>query len=1549
MLEGIASIMPDEASPVDQRTSVSSAVDIVIPVYANEGQVRACLSSVLAHHNEMQGDIVVVNDCSPEPAIHQYLAALADQALITLLTNEQNEGFIVSCNRGAAVHPDNDFVLLNADTEVHGNWLERMVSHVESGAKVATVTPFSNNATIASYPKGATKPESDEDVPIAAIDLAMATVNAGSSVELPTAIGFCMFVSREAWRITGGFDKRYGRGYGEENEFCLATAALGWRHLLACDVFVYHAGGGSFGVESTKRKAEAQKIIDQRYPDFSRQVQDWIREDPAQPARLRCTIERLTRFTGPRVLHITHHRGGGVEEHVQSLAHHCAQNGDGLNLTLRPYGEKGIAIESLASDTQFRELLDATKSEALVLKLARALGIQRLHFHHYADLPRWVLALPDQLSIPFDVTVHDFVTACPQFHFQDDVGKYCGRPDDAGCNICIESRKNPWGLTIEAWRGLFFDHLLKAERVICPSAFVASVIEEYYEGVATCIWPHPEVISSTLTAHRPMSQSRIKVAVVGSLLSIKGYDLLVTAIQHAEAADVPIDFAIIGTTEKPLPKSSRALVTGPYQNELLPYILLRERPDCFVFLSQVPETYNYTLTACLATGLPIVALSLGAFEERLENVARATLLPADTEATALINALLAQPRAYRQVDDAVEIDLAITSPAEYVSRYLAPLPPPEPINRQALMTMLVELEDIQDRPLAPLPPIEVLLSGALDARSEEAQAALRVLVADQVTLLAQQETHLAIRAEEVTHLNEAISELKQEPIHLKTVIGELKQASEHEVTHLKAVIGDLKQSAESEEAHLKAVIEDLRNPRLTDLLLTLARYLRSRLRRVLLVLASPLGFLKRAYLAIRYHYAMGGVAGVRRFVHRRWVRWRERNRALNITVQDHVDPQEHEMLPTLPQDPIAFAAAMSPELSIVIPSYGQHQMTADCLRAIFVHPPTVSYEVVVVDDAYEDPFDPEALGLAGVKVLRHERNQGFLRSCNSAVKTALGCRVLLLNNDTQVLAGAIDALWHTFDRFSDVGAVGAKLLYPNGALQEAGGIIWRDGSGWNWGRDEDAGAPRFNYVREADYCSAAALMVDTALWGQLGGFDERFAPCYYEDTDLCFAVRDAGKRVLYQPAAQVIHFEGASNGTDTSSGLKAYQLSNQSGFVAKWGRQLANHAPNGVTPERECDRRAKVRVLWVEACVLTPDQDSGSLRTFRLLRILIQLGCKVTFAANNLLADEPYCQALRDEGIEVLHAPYVQSMSDHLRAKGDSYDVVVLCRHYIAIELVDLLRECHPKTKVWFDTIDLHYLRLRRQYELDGKSATRDLADHAYQEESQVIAKSHVTIVVSEVEVATLAEEFPSAKVALISNVHDVGETKAQFEGRQGILFVGGFQHPPNIDAVEYYGNEIWPLVRAARPEAETIIIGSRMPDSLKKWGVQQGLTMLGFVEDLTPHYEQCRLAIAPLRYGAGVKGKVNQALSFGLPVVGSPAALEGMGLIHGESVLSASTPRAFADSILAAYDDAELWQSLSANGRASLEGRFTSQVAASALSSALTASLGDWDRKTGR
>ena len=472
-------------------------------------------------------------------------------------------------------------------------------------------------------------------------------------------------------------------------------------------------------------------------------------------------------------------------------------------------------------------------------------------------------------------------------------------------------------------------------------------------------------------------------------------------------------------------------------------------------------------------------------------------------------------------------------------------------------------------------------------------------------------------------------------------------------------------------------------------------------------------------------------------------------------------------------------------------------------------------------------------------------------------------------------------------------------------------------------------------------------MVDRAAWSSVGGFDEQFAPCYYEDTDLCFALREAGWRTLYQPAATVVHFEGVSHGTDVNEGHKVYQVRNQALFATKWSQQLSKHAPNGEAPQRECDRGAQARILWVEACMLTPDQDSGSLRTVRLLRILRDLGCKVTFVADNLLADEPYAQLLRDEGIEVLHVPHVKSMRDYLQTHGGTYDVVTLCRHYIAIQYVDLMRDAHFNTQIWFDTIDLHYLRLQRQHQVDGAAATLKMAELAHQEELGVIAQSDLTIVVSEAEVSALAAEAPAAQVALISNIHELSASPVSSEGRRDVLFVGGFQHPPNSDAVEYFGEEIWPLFRETCPEAEVLVIGSRMPDSLKRWGEEQGLTMLGFVKDLAPYYQRCKLVIAPLRYGAGVKGKVNQALSYGVPVVGSPMALEGMGLENRRDAMFASTPAVFAQAMAEVYGDEALWNMLSANGRESLQGRFTPDVAKRALLEALGPLLSEVDRDT--
>ena len=1515
----------DGSTLINSRRSGPSAasprlVDVIIPVYSGLAEVRACLESLLSSSSESQGEVIVINDCSPEPAIEAFLRGLERESRITLLENDENLGFVKSCNRAAALRPANDFVLLNADTEVNGDWLDRLVAHATAASEVGSITPFSNNATIASYPWGGAARATAGDIPVAEIDDAMSIANKGQSVSLPTAIGFCMWVSRDAWQQVGGFDERYGRGYGEEVEFCLATAAKGWRHLLACDVFVYHAGNISFGSGAEHLKIEAQKLVDERYPEFSAGVQDWIRKDPALNARVNCDLKRLNLGNAPKILHVSHNMGGGVAQHVEELATACREQTGCTSFLLAPVGDEGLSFRAMHSGFEICVSLAADKAEEKFCDLFCALEFQRIHFHHYIGLPQWVLSLPERMEVPYSVTIHDFVTINPNCHYP------------YGREVVDPADQKQWGLKVAEWRTIFLDHLSQAEKVICPTSFAAEVLSDFYPNVQCTVWPHLEVRNEVFGEHLRKAPSRLKVAIVGGLSRLKGFDFVASVIKQAETSELPLDFVIIGSTEGKLHQSTKALVTGPFELDSLAAIFLRERPDCFLFASEAPETYSYALSTCIAAGLPIVAVDTGAFKERLSGLKRARLYPAQSKVEYVLDLLSEIDQRYVLSTEANAdvIDSVGTSPDVYVSQYLAAMPAPEPLRLDKVKAALSVIAGL-DRPSSPsLPTLEALLDAALDQRLIQAQYALRNHTLNAQAILREREQHLEIRASEVSHLKGTIEDLQaaftREENHLKSEISALQASKEHDVQHLKA---------------WQARVRELEGSTLWRMMAPV-RWMLHRIKLCLRPGLKVVRLIRKGLLFCRYHFAMGGWRGLSVATGRRLKRLQHRQ-ALKRPTPDSLE----SIVPDLLKPPLALETCSDPALTIVIPCYGQHEVTAQCLQSIASFPPSVPYEVLVADDAFATPFDPAQFGLTGLTVLRAEENQGFLRNCNAAVSKSAGDRVLLLNNDTMVLEGAVDALWQTFERFEGVGAVGAKLLYPNGRLQEAGGIIWQDGSGWNWGRDENADAPRFNYVRDADYCSAAALMVDKTLWDSVGGFDARFAPCYYEDTDLCFAIRLQGKRVLYQPAAEILHFEGVTHGTDVAEGAKAYQARNQVTFVQKWRGALDSHAPNGERPLREAERGVRVRILWLEACVITPDQDSGSLRTLRLLRLLLKLGCKVTFAADNLLSDEPYGQQLRDEGIEVLHAPHVNSMGEYLRDHGGHYDVVTLCRHYIAIQHVDLLREHHPSTQIWFDTIDLHYLRLRRQHELDQAPATLKMAELAHREECEVISKSDLTIVVSEVEVAELANEAPDAKVAIISNIHEVAHDRPGFDDRTGVMFVGGFQHPPNIDAVEYYAREIWPLLTELCPDLETYIIGSRMPDRLKKLGESKGLKMLGFVEDLTPYYESCKLAIAPLRYGAGVKGKVNQALSYGLPVVGSPDAFEGMGLTHEREVMVAETPEGFADSIAKVCNNRALWQALSEKGGASLAGRFTPEVAQEALRNALAPWLDERDLET--
>ncbi len=301
----------------------------------------------------------------------------------------------------------------------------------------------------------------------------------------------------------------------------------------------------------------------------------------------------------------------------------------------------------------------------------------------------------------------------------------------------------------------------------------------------------------------------------------------------------------------------------------------------------------------------------------------------------------------------------------------------------------------------------------------------------------------------------------------------------------------------------------------------------------------------------------------------------------------------------------------------MIPVYNQFRHTLVCLKALAANGSNVAVETIVVDDCSSDETAACLARIGGLRLERNAENLGFIGACNAGAALARGEFVLFLNNDTAPQAGWLEALLATFARFPDCGLAGAKLVYPDGRLQESGGIVFSDGSGWNYGRGADPGAPEFNYVREADYCSGAALMIRRELFNELGGFDLRYRPAYYEDTDLAFQVRARGLRVLYQPDAVVVHFEGATSGTDTASGPKRYQVVNQEKFVERWRKELAHQPRPGTPIVLAREHRARGRILIIDATTPQPDHDSGSLRLVNVMRALIGLGWKVCFFAEN--------------------------------------------------------------------------------------------------------------------------------------------------------------------------------------------------------------------------------------------------------------------------------------------------------------------------------------------
>ncbi len=772
---------------------------------------------------------------------------------------------------------------------------------------------------------------------MATLDALFARANAGQSTTLPAVDGPCLYFRRDCLDAVGAFDSRpLGSDYGVEIDFCLRAGSAGFRHLLAGDVFVGHGGHASFGEQQAKEmKGRTELALYKLFPAYAMQKKEALEREPGRPFARRVDLLRLADLPRQMVVFVSHPWGGGIRRYMNDLATLAGERCEVLHL--EPASGDTVKLYWPRAAESFAAYFTLPGELPILAETLRAIGVARLHFHHVHLLPRAILDLPSAVGVPYDCTLHDYYPICPQYHLVTEDGNYCGEPDATGCAACLTRRPGQWGLDITAWRGAFGQLLRGADRIIAPSHDVASRMRRYFPEIAINVWPHPEP--------SPAPLPRVaRVAVLGNLSPEKGLHVVAACARDARDRGLPLVFRLLGSTTEPVPQAPDAPLTiyGQYVDAELPRLIAEEKPDVLLFAAQVPETYAYTLSVALDSGLPIVATALGAFTERLAGRPRTATVPWNAPPSVWNSALLTAA-GFAERPAAIAVAAAgqgddLMDPSRYSALYLAPFPStPRARNPRADVPALAAHHFYLEEGRVETPRLSLpqLYTAGVECGHTEARLELDAPRG--------RRRHAArgISRDPRSRAGRPRASGGRAPVGTARAAQDADAHGPRRDVARRRAPPDRRARAIDDVACVGAIPQ--RGPSLQG------RWRRACARAGLPCAARrsssrrPCSIFRNEGTEAAFQRAWAKVNGQGRF---------KPSRAAMFRLEEEVTP-------------LAFPASDTPQVSIVIPVYGNPLLTFTCLKSVQAHTPAGHYEIIVVDDASPDPVAEQLKDVTG--------------------------------------------------------------------------------------------------------------------------------------------------------------------------------------------------------------------------------------------------------------------------------------------------------------------------------------------------------------------------------------------------------------------------------------------------------------------------------------------------------------------------------------------------------------------------------------------------------